>query len=53
MKDNTAWMADAGWGVLIHWLGQQGVSAEDALKKGMQQKSIEFVKQGGKIYNNA
>ena len=30
---------------------QQGVSAEAALKKGMEQKSIEFVKQGAQIYS--
>jgi phosphomethylpyrimidine synthase len=35
------------------YAAQQGVSAEDALKKGMQQKSIEFVKQGAEIYRKA
>jgi len=28
----------------------QGVSEQEALKKGMEQKSVEFVKQGGSIY---
>lgn len=27
MTDNTAWMAEAGWGVLVHWLGQKTMSA--------------------------
>jgi phosphomethylpyrimidine synthase len=27
-----------------------GVSAEDALKKGMEEKAVEFVKKGGELY---
>ena len=30
---------------------KHGVSDEEALKKGMEVKSIEFVKQGGEIYS--
>jgi phosphomethylpyrimidine synthase len=29
---------------------QQGVSEQDALRKGMEVKAIEFVKQGAEIY---
>lgn len=29
MNDNTAWLAEAGWGVLVHWLGQKDMSAEE------------------------
>jgi phosphomethylpyrimidine synthase len=32
---------------------KHGVSAEEALKKGMEVKSIEFVKQGSEIYSKA
>jgi phosphomethylpyrimidine synthase len=32
---------------------KQGVSAEAALKKGMQEKAIEFVKKGSEIYHKA
>jgi len=32
---------------------QQGVSANEALQKGMQEKSVEFVKKGGEIYSRA
>jgi len=35
------------------YANQQGVSEEDALKKGMEQKSIEFVKMGAEIYRKA
>ncbi len=31
----------------------QGVSADEALKKGMEQKAVEFVQQGGEIYRPA
>ena len=30
-----------------------GVSEDEALKKGMQEKSVEFVKGGAEIYNKA
>ena len=30
---------------------KHGVSDEEALKKGMEVKSIEFVRQGGEIYS--
>ncbi|PRP72587.1 phosphomethylpyrimidine synthase ThiC [Chromobacterium amazonense] len=30
---------------------KQGISAQDALNKGMQEKAIEFVKGGGKLYD--
>jgi phosphomethylpyrimidine synthase len=30
---------------------KHGVSDEDALKKGMEVKSVEFVKQGAQIYS--
>jgi phosphomethylpyrimidine synthase len=30
-----------------------GLSGEEALKKGMQEKSIEFVRQGSEIYRRA
>ncbi len=32
---------------------QQGISDKDALQKGMQEKSIEFVKKGAEIYHQA
>jgi phosphomethylpyrimidine synthase len=32
---------------------QQGVSDQDALAKGMQVKSVEFVRQGGEVYSKA
>jgi len=35
------------------YAANQGISEDEALKKGMQEKSIEFVKQGGKIYSDA
>jgi len=31
----------------------QGVSADEALKKGMEEKAVEFVRQGGEIYRPA
>jgi phosphomethylpyrimidine synthase len=31
----------------------QGVSADEALKKGMEAKAVEFVRQGGEIYRPA
>ena len=31
----------------------QGVSEDDALEKGMQEKSMEFVAKGGEIYRKA
>ncbi len=31
----------------------QGVSAEEALRKGMQDKAVEFVKKGGEVYQRA
>ncbi|MNT78719.1 Phosphomethylpyrimidine synthase [compost metagenome] len=30
---------------------KQGISEQDALQKGMEVKSIEFVKGGGKLYD--
>ena len=30
---------------------KQGVSAQDALNKGMEEKSIEFIKKGAQIYH--
>jgi phosphomethylpyrimidine synthase len=30
---------------------QHGMSAEQALSRGMQEKAVEFVKKGGEIYN--
>jgi phosphomethylpyrimidine synthase len=35
------------------YAASQGVSEEEALSKGMEQKSIEFVKQGAEIYRKA
>jgi phosphomethylpyrimidine synthase len=35
------------------YAAQQGVSAEDALAKGMEEKAIEFVKKGAEIYQKA
>jgi phosphomethylpyrimidine synthase len=32
---------------------KHGVSEQDALRKGMEVKSVEFVKQGGEIYSKA
>jgi phosphomethylpyrimidine synthase len=32
---------------------KQGVSEQEALKKGMEQKAIEFVKKGAEIYTKA
>ena len=32
---------------------QQGVTADEALKKGMQEKAVEFVKKGAEIYQRA
>ena len=32
---------------------QEGISEQDALEKGMEEKSVEFVKQGGNIYHKA
>jgi phosphomethylpyrimidine synthase len=32
---------------------QQGVSAQDALARGMEQKAAEFVRQGAEIYHKA
>ena len=29
----------------------QGVSEEEALKKGMQEKAVEFVKKGAEVYS--
>ena len=35
------------------YAAKQGVSADEALKKGMQEKAIEFVKKGAEIYHRA
>jgi phosphomethylpyrimidine synthase len=35
------------------YAAQQGVSEEDALKKGMEQKAVEFVARGAEIYSKA
>ena len=32
---------------------KQGISGEEALKKGMEEKAVEFVKKGAEIYQNA
>jgi len=32
---------------------KHGLSGDDALKKGMQQKAVEFVKRGAEIYTKA
>jgi phosphomethylpyrimidine synthase len=32
---------------------KQGVSDEDALKKGMEEKAVEFQRKGGEIYSKA
>jgi len=32
------------------YAAKQGISEQDALKKGMEVKAIEFVKQGAEIY---
>ena len=33
------------------YAAQQGISAEAALQQGMEVKSVEFVKGGGKLYD--
>ena len=33
------------------YAAQQGVTEAEALKKGMEQKSIEFVKKGAQLYS--
>jgi phosphomethylpyrimidine synthase len=35
------------------YAAKQGVSADEALKKGMQEKAVEFVKKGAEIYQRA
>ena len=35
------------------YAAEQGVSEEEALKKGMEVKSIEFVQQGAEVYHKA
>jgi phosphomethylpyrimidine synthase len=35
------------------YAASQGVSEQDALKKGMQEKSVEFIKTGAKVYHKA
>ena len=35
------------------YAAKQGITEEDALQKGMQEKAVEFVKQGAEIYKNA
>ena len=32
---------------------QEGVTAQEALQKGMEAKSVEFVKQGAEVYHKA
>jgi phosphomethylpyrimidine synthase len=32
---------------------RQGVSAEEALKKGLEEKAVEFVQQGSELYRRA
>jgi phosphomethylpyrimidine synthase len=32
---------------------EQGVTEDEALQRGMQEKSAEFVKSGGEVYRNA
>jgi phosphomethylpyrimidine synthase len=35
------------------YAAKQGVSENEALAKGMQEKSVEFVKSGAKVYHKA
>jgi len=35
------------------YAAKQGLSEEEALKKGMEEKAVEFVKQGAEIYKKA
>jgi phosphomethylpyrimidine synthase len=35
------------------YAAKQGVSEQDALAHGMQQKAVEFVKKGGEVYSKA
>ena len=35
------------------YAAQQGLAEEEALKKGLEEKSSEFIRQGGEIYNKA
>ena len=35
------------------YAAKQGVSEQEALNKGMQEKSVEFVKQGSEMYRRA
>ncbi|MCI3953996.1 MAG: thiamine biosynthesis protein [Burkholderiales bacterium] len=35
------------------YAAQQGLAEEEALKKGLEEKSREFIRQGGEIYNKA
>jgi phosphomethylpyrimidine synthase len=32
---------------------KQGLAAEEALKRGMEEKAVEFVRKGGEIYSQA
>jgi len=36
-----------------NFAAKQGASEQDVLKKGMEVKSIEFVKQGAEVYHKA
>ena len=38
------------WGLRTDFAAKQGISAEEALKKGMETKAVEFVKQGSEVY---
>lgn len=43
-------------GMAVHFCplyGQQGVDEQTALSKGMEQKTVEFVKQGSQLYSKA
>jgi phosphomethylpyrimidine synthase len=35
------------------YAAKQGLTEDEALKKGLEEKSREFVEQGGEIYNKA
>jgi phosphomethylpyrimidine synthase len=35
------------------YAAKHGVSEQDALKKGMEQKAVEFVKKGAELYTKA
>jgi phosphomethylpyrimidine synthase len=38
---------------MCDYAAKQGITEKDALKKGMEEKAVEFVKQGAEIYKKA